>query len=56
MCVACPDPVLALKSPVEHKTVWLVGNVANCLVRHNSRLIEGVFLLVGSMGACTFMI
>ena len=55
-CVVCPDPVLALKSPVKYKTARL-GMLCSKLssLSQKSCLIEGVSSLVGSVGACTFI-
>ena len=52
----CPDPVLALKSPVKYEIARL-GMLCSKLssFSYKSCLIEGVFSLVGSVGACTSM-
>ena len=54
--MVCPDPVLALKSPAKYKTARL-GMLCRKLssLSWKSFLIEGVFSLVGSVGACTFI-
>ena len=54
--MVCPDPVSALKSPAKHKIALLVM-LCNKMTSFSMKscLIEGVFSLVGSVGACTFM-
>ena len=52
-----PYPVFALKSPVLHKTTRL-GMLCSKLSSLSLKtcLIEDVFSLVGSVGACSFAI
>ena len=53
----CPDPVFAFMFPFRYMTPRL-GTLCSELdsFSYKSCLIEGVFSLVGNVGACTFMI